>query len=1489
MKSKRRKRVIASVLCMVLMLSTGMSTLAEADAGTVPAVEETAAARTTAQETESTSTDVQTAETETQPQTETENQTETKQTEEAAQTQPEETTAAQPTEEASGGETTQTETDQTAQNTQDQTTSAETSGTETQNEAVETQPEETETTTPTEETQETKEEAGVSPAFNETYENSEVTVKVTADEGIVPEGAELSVTPIVKKEITDQMSEEEKAEAKKINDQYDLTEKKLSEDSDKNKEIMEGFLAYDISFLVDGKEVEPSGDVKVVIDFKKAAVPEGVSEDATVAVKHLKEDESAEDGIVVEDMTEKAEVQTTEKAEVEKVELVAESFSTFTIYWGDYSTIQVQLVDESGNRINGNDNYRKFDVSGEQTVESLANDSALNSITEKYDFQRAVIGQSYSSDKEIYSLRKNNDGYRIQYKTEKNGQWQYVSDQTIWFIYRAKSSQSLGTIETVDSRAKGIHVNLFDYTATSSDQGINSGMNFKFTDGNSEIGGAWNKYHSGTGDDAVYTGIFKKEMSTDGNGQYTYPEFKIDAGKESDASYLFSTSPVSGKEVFKDVNHLFTLDENGYYEYNSSNNYAYYDKAQGDGGDFVVYDVPAAPSGEANCYMIGNFFPFNTLASNSTIKKDTLRNFETGTGHTNKNCFFGMTMDASFIQPAGGKVNNQNMVFNFTGDDDVWVFIDGVLVLDIGGIHDALSGSINFATGDVQVTGQRKTNLKDLFEDAGRDTSGFSGNTFENYSDHKINFYYLERGEGASNCRLRFNIPFIPSEAISIQKVIDNYTTGAYTDVEFQFELYLDTNENGTIEENEKVTSQNTECKDYLDYVVTQTGSTAEGIKKALGEDGVFSLKHGEMATFYNIPATMLYKVKEIGITKGEYDQVTITSSGVSDATGDTNLGNTDTNAYAESKELVAGNNELIVFHNRCNANNMQQLYIEKKLKGENASNEDFTVLVKAGGHAYVGEYLVGTQPGQGTKCKTGDGKITFKAGQIITILGNVKTSENTTTGFPAGTTFEVTEVDLNENVYVSPKYEIKLNTANVISEENKAEGKFILGSNAAVTVTNSYKSAPDTTFIKVQKTFKGLTDAEIAQLSEFGIEVFDKEQCTDDDKVGSLTLDSDSYESRTTNSDGSVTYLWYLEGLKGGTYWIKEKGSTLPAYEVTTTVNGTSVDITKNATKVTTEPPTFVLDEDHFAGEIHSNSSVDLKFEANIVAARLDGGDSYFVWTKTPVSYEERKAIILAIKSKPNGNNWGKMNITNTSFYSGYDEGDDGYSTPKGTISIKAVDNVTHMEFSTKDVWTSAIASIYERTKGTNAEIEVVNEYKLKVMDVDLQKYGSSYDPGNQQAGAQFDLYKGSKAEENADIQWETSPIKRYEVVNSTETNGIELKGLQSGYYKLKEVVAPLGFQLLNEDICFKVDATTETITLVNGQTGEEISGGTCTMWRINSEDPWQIQIKNKALYDLPSAGGPGIFGYTIGGALLLMAGTLILYKLKDREVLKK
>ena len=121
------------------------------------------------------------------------------------------------------------------------------------------------------------------PAVNETqpilqltYEDDNVKVTVDAvDAGNIPDGASLSVTPIIKKEITDSMSDEEKEETKAMNDQYDHTEKKLQEKAKDEPYDIAGFLAYDIIFVdANGNKLEPNGDVKVSMDYKKAEIPE---------------------------------------------------------------------------------------------------------------------------------------------------------------------------------------------------------------------------------------------------------------------------------------------------------------------------------------------------------------------------------------------------------------------------------------------------------------------------------------------------------------------------------------------------------------------------------------------------------------------------------------------------------------------------------------------------------------------------------------------------------------------------------------------------------------------------------------------------------------------------------------------------------------------------------------------------------------------------------------------------------------------------------------------------------------------------------------------------------------------------------------------------------------------------------------------------------------------------------------------------------------
>lgn len=122
-----------------------------------------------------------------------------------------------------------------------------------------------------------------------------------------------------------------------------------------------------------------------------------------------------------------------------------------------------------------------------------------------------------------------------------------------------------------------------------------------------------------------------------------------------------------------------------------------------------------------------------------------------------------MTVEFNFYMPKDGKINGNEMIFDFKGDDDVFVYIDDNLVLDIGGTHAAQSGSINFATGEVtDPSTSTAATLKEIFE--------LKEKTFNDYSQHTLKFFYLERGGNISYCRLRFNMPTIPENSLTVAK-----------------------------------------------------------------------------------------------------------------------------------------------------------------------------------------------------------------------------------------------------------------------------------------------------------------------------------------------------------------------------------------------------------------------------------------------------------------------------------------------------------------------------------------------------------------------------------------------------------------------------------------------------------------------------------------------------------------------------------------------
>ena len=211
---------------------------------------------------------------------------------------------------------------------------------------------------------------------------------------------------------------------------------------------------------------------------------------------------------------------------------------------------------------------------------------------------------------------------------------------------------------------------------------------------------------------------------------------------------LFDTSSVPGTNSYVpginylgNGNFLFHYNpDTGMYSYDCEYNAAVFqqNKENPEDSRFYVYNTPIIYTGGQNDQPEENFFPLNQ--KNHTLNKNN--------GITNY--WFGMNAEVKFFLPdnTGVKGGNQittsngskDMIFNFNGDDDMWVLIDGEVVLDIGGIHAPVKGSINFSTGEVIVGGQKSAPL---------DLSA---------GDHTLSIYYLERGGDLSNCKIEFNL-----------------------------------------------------------------------------------------------------------------------------------------------------------------------------------------------------------------------------------------------------------------------------------------------------------------------------------------------------------------------------------------------------------------------------------------------------------------------------------------------------------------------------------------------------------------------------------------------------------------------------------------------------------------------------------------------------------------------------------------------------------
>lgn len=499
----------------------------------------------------------------------------------------------------------------------------------------------------------------------------------------------------------------------------------------------DGFLALDIGFTLEGEPVEPAGDVQVAIELPAGALAADADLD-TLALVHFAEEGEA---LAAEVVDAAIEPQAEDDAAAASISLMALDAATAETAASDSPAVNLTFTIRS---------FSPFAVAWQAAAARIVDNATL----------RAHTVQGLTPFGTTINL----------------------------FDY------------WIDAREAEDIPNVADYK----NLGINAGHILKFGTG---MGQSQKPYEANetnvnqwTQTAQPRTGIVQDELGNDG-----YPQLNANVGRTESLSYLFDGTEQDGKASYMDVGGLLQVDELGYYYYDSQKNFAQFRESEsGDG--FVLYDTWGVKAGGAS--PDGQFFPFNDVQTDEIFTEESNGNLQQAAGLKSTdakiNHYFGLSMSTRFIQQYGGHTTEdttedqaQEVTYNFSGDDDVWIFIDGTLVGDLGGIHDATSIEINFATGDVIVyndssqpgtTGYRNNQFdegeKTFYEGKIGKLLGYNADTLPDNTYHTLNFFYLERGNTDSNLSLKYNLVTIPETDIYKVNQDEKLVAGA------EFELY---------------------------------------------------------------------------------------------------------------------------------------------------------------------------------------------------------------------------------------------------------------------------------------------------------------------------------------------------------------------------------------------------------------------------------------------------------------------------------------------------------------------------------------------------------------------------------------------------------------------------------------------------------------------------------------------------------------------------
>lgn len=374
-------------------------------------------------------------------------------------------------------------------------------------------------------------------------------------------------------------------------------------------------------------------------------------------------------------------------------------------------------------------------------------------------------------------------------------------------------------------------------------------------------------------------GLFGKKLN---NGNITIPTsssgvYGTDTGTVNapyfDKAFLRGNNSYKTAygNVYENVDFPFVKNSDGYWEFNSADANQTVRLKQTTSGEYYLDEVGS--SGVVYGYTDGkiidvpNFFPFNSnsdftelknISWNTTASVNNVNNPSgnkldvqaktNGTYVDKLNYGFGVKLEIPFTLNDTGKDQNGNdIVFNFSGDDDVLVYVDGKLALDLGGSHGAVGGNINFATKKTTVT-----KVKTSTAENSNVTKTFSElDLTAGKGSHTITLFYMERGIWESNMKITFNM--VPETQLDVEKEVntsnvDSDIQKAISDNVDKIDFNFDVSEAKTQKTLKETTTNNTTS---TSYVITNDKNTIT-------------------QTTYSGKSALYYQLNDFG-TKGNY------------------------------------------------------------------------------------------------------------------------------------------------------------------------------------------------------------------------------------------------------------------------------------------------------------------------------------------------------------------------------------------------------------------------------------------------------------------------------------------------------------------------------------------------------------------------------------------------------------------------------------------